>query len=90
MAEREAGMANFEAIFRIPPTHGLTIRYHSRGDGRPERWVHVEYDDRGQFVARYLSEASDTAVGQPTCRIEWQKFDAGDLLVASGDERIEH
>jgi hypothetical protein len=47
-------MASFEAIFRIPPTHVLTIRSHRRGDGRPERWVHVEYDDQGQFVARYV------------------------------------
>ena len=88
LAEREVEMASFEAIFRIPRTHVLTIRYHRRGDGRPERWVHVEYDDQGQFVARYVSEAPDSETGDPTCRIEWQKFAAGDLLIASGDDRI--
>ena len=88
LVEREVEMASFEAMFRIPPTHVLAIRYHRRGDGRPERWVHVEYDDQGQFVARYVSEVPDSEAGDPGRRIEWQKFAAGDLLIASGDEPI--
>ena len=77
-------MASFEAIFRIPPTHVLTIRFHRRGGGRPERWLHVEYDDQGQFVARYVSEVLGTEAGDTTCRLGWKKFDAAGLLVASG------
>jgi hypothetical protein len=82
-------MASFEAIFRIPPTHVLTIRFHRRGDGRPERCVHVEHDDQGQFVARYVSEALATAAGDPTCRMDWKKFDTGGVLIASGDDRLQ-
>jgi hypothetical protein len=86
LPERELQIACFEAIFRIPPIHALKLRFHSRGDMRPERWVHVEYDDQGQFVARY---ASDALADDPTCRIDWKKFDTGGLLIASGNDRLQ-
>jgi hypothetical protein len=48
----------------------------------PESWSHVEYDDRGQFVARYESRTHTNDEGR---RISdgWQKFVGG--VVASED-----
>jgi hypothetical protein len=46
---------SFETIYRIPSSHILKTKFHSYGGGVPDSWSHVEYDDRGQFVARYES-----------------------------------
>src|SRR5580692_7954867 len=46
-------MTKFEKIFSIPSSHVLETKFHSYGSGLPDRWIHVEYDDRGQFIARY-------------------------------------
>jgi|HubBroStandDraft_1064217.scaffolds.fasta_scaffold77865_2 hypothetical protein len=89
LPEREVRIASFEAIFRTPPTHALTLRFHSRGGMRPEKWVHVEYNDQGQFVARYVSEAVATSAVESTCRIDWKKYDAAGLLIASGEDRLQ-
>jgi hypothetical protein len=87
LPEHEARIACFEAMFRLPPTHVLKLRFHSRGDMPRERWVHVQHDDRGLVVARYVSEAV-TAVDS-TCRVDWKKFDTGGVLIASGEDRLQ-
>jgi hypothetical protein len=86
LPEHEVQITSFEAMFRIPPTHVLKLRFHSRGDMRPERWVHVRHDDRGQVVARYVSEAVATSAAGSTCRVDWKKFDTGGVLIASGED----
>ena len=78
-------MASLEELYRIPPSHVLKLKFHRHGGGRPERWVHVEYDDQGKFVARYKSQARSPP-GDGTPRVDWKKFDIGGMLVASGED----
>jgi len=77
-------MARFETLFRIPSTHFLKTKFHSYGGGVPETWSHEEYDEGGQFVARYESRAHQSYDG---IRISdgWKKFDIDSVLVASED-----
>jgi hypothetical protein len=58
-------------------------KFHSYGGGVPESWSHVEYDDRGQFVARYESRAHTNDGGRISDG--WKKFDIDGVLVASED-----
>jgi hypothetical protein len=75
-------MASFETIYRIPSSHVLKTKFHSYGGGVPDSWSHVEYDDGGQFVARYESRVYTSDDGG---RISdgWKKFDIDGVLVAS-------
>jgi hypothetical protein len=75
-------MASFEAAFRIPSAHVLKIKFHSYGGNRPEVWSHVEYDDNGQFVARYETRILRNEAGKPISDV-WKKFDINSVLVAS-------
>jgi len=77
-------MASFEEIFRIPPSHVLKTKFHSHGGDRTERWIHVEYDDGGQFVARYVSRGPAMYRGDLT-RAGWKKFDIDGRVVAAGE-----
>jgi hypothetical protein len=76
-------MASFETIYRIPSSHVLKTKFHSYGGGVPDSWSHEEYDDEGQFVARYESRAHMND-GRRTSD-GWKKFDLDDVLVASED-----
>jgi hypothetical protein len=78
-------MPSFETIFRIPSSHILKTKFHSYGGGVPETWNHVEYDDQGQFVARYEGRARTNDDGIRTSD-GWKKFDIDGVLVASGDD----
>jgi hypothetical protein len=71
-------------MYRIPPSHILKTKFHSYGGGVPESWVHVEYDDRGQFVARYEGRSHEDFSGVKTSD-GWEKFDIDGLLVAAGE-----
>jgi len=77
-------LESFETIYRIPPSHTLRTKFHSYGGGVPDSWSHVEYDDRGQFVARYESRAHTNYDGHRTSD-GWTKFDIDGVLVASED-----
>ena len=77
-------MASFETIYRIPSSHVLKTKFHSDGGGVPDSWSHVEYDDGGQFVARYESRAHTKYDGRRTSD-GWTKFDIDRVLVASED-----
>jgi hypothetical protein len=79
----EGEMASFETIFGIPPAHVLRTKYHSSGGGRPDSWVLEEYNDEGEFVARYECRTyTDDGI-----RISGglKKFDVDGVLVASED-----
>jgi hypothetical protein len=80
----EGKMASFETIYRIPSSHVLKTKFHSYGEGVPDSWSHVEYDDGGLFVALYESRARTNYDGG---RISdgWKKFDIDGVLVASED-----
>jgi hypothetical protein len=75
-------MTRFEKIFRIPSPHVLETKFHSYGSGLPDRWVHVEYDDRGQFIAQYESRAHINYDGVQISD-GWEKFDMDGVLIAS-------
>jgi hypothetical protein len=75
-------MTRFEKIFRIPSSHVLETKFHSYGSGLPDRWIHVEYDDRGQFIAQYESRAHTNCDGVQTSD-GWEKFDIDDVLITS-------
>ena len=74
-------MPSFETIFRIPSSHVLRTKFHSYGGGVPESWSHEEYDDGGEFVARYESWVHTNDAGVRTSDV-WKKFDFEDVLVA--------
>jgi hypothetical protein len=44
---------------------------------------------RSPVRAAGMSEALATAAGDPTCRMDWKKFDTGGVLIASGDDRLQ-
>lgn len=77
-------MASFEMIYRIRPSHVLKTKFHSYGGGMPDSWSHEEYDEQGQFVARYESRAY---TGHDGGQISdgWMKFDIDDVAMASED-----
>lgn len=75
-------MASFETIYRIPSSHILKTKFHTYGGGVPESWSHEEYDDGGEFVARYEGRAHINDDGVRTSD-SWKKFDFNDVLVAS-------
>jgi hypothetical protein len=75
---------NFEALFRVPPTHRLLpVRSRSRGGLlRAVYWEHEEYDASGRLIARYkcFDERNQTGV-----RLNgWHKYDLEGRLVEKG------
>jgi hypothetical protein len=74
----------FETIYRIPPSHILKTKFHSFGGGVPDSWSHVQYDDPGQFVARYEKQAHTNYDGLQTSD-GWKKLDIDGFLVAAED-----
>jgi YD repeat-containing protein len=82
-ASRE--VVNFEAIFRIPPTHRLlVVRSRSRGGlVSAVYWEHEEYDASGRLIAWYKSfeEVSPAGIQQRG----WCKYDGAGRLVAEAD-----
>jgi hypothetical protein len=72
---------NFEALFRVPPTHRLlTVRSRSRGGLlRAVYWEHEEYDTTGRQIARYkcFDERDQTGVRASG----WRKYDLEGRLV---------
>jgi hypothetical protein len=77
-------MPSFEQMYRIQPSHVLKIKFHSYGGGVPDSWIHVEYDDGGQFVARYDGRSHHNYDGVRTSD-GWEKFDIDGVLVGSGN-----
>jgi hypothetical protein len=72
---------NFEAVFRVAPSHHLVaVRSRTQGGATTSiLWEHEEYDTSGRLVARYKSFEHVNAAGESRCG--WQKFDtAGQLL----------
>ena len=79
-ASRE--VVNFEAFFRIPPTHRLlVVRSRCRGGlVSAVYWEHEEYDTTGRLIARYKSFEEVSPAGVQQCG--WYKYDANGRLVA--------
>ena len=77
---------NFEAIFRVPPTHRLVaVRSRSRaGIVAGTFWEHEEYDALGRLVARYES-FEETNPHSNVRRSGWRKYDVVGRLVAEGE-----
>ena len=77
---------NFEAIFRIPPTHRLiAVRSRSRaGIVGGTFWDHEEYDALGRLVARYESFEEQDPRGVHR-RSGWRKYDILGRLAAEGE-----
>ena len=82
-ASRE--VVNFEAFFRIPPTHRLlVVRSRSRGGlVSAVYWEHEEYDTAGQLIARYKSFEEISPAGVQQCG--WCKYDGHGRLLAEVD-----
>ena len=78
-------MGNFEAFFRIPPTHRLlVVRSRSRGGlVSAVHWEHEEYDTTGRLIARYKSFEEVSPAG--TQQRGWCKYDGNGHLVAEAD-----
>jgi hypothetical protein len=78
-------MDNFEAFFRIPPTHRLlVVRSSSRGGlVSAVYWEHEEYDTTGRLIARYKSFEEVSPAGAQRCG--WCKYDGNGRLVAEAD-----
>jgi hypothetical protein len=76
---------NFEAIFRIPPTHRfLVVRSRSRGGlFSAVYWEHEEYDTTGRLIARYKSFEEVSPAGVQQCG--WCKYDGNGRLLAEVD-----
>jgi hypothetical protein len=77
-------MASFETIYRIPSSHVLRTESHSRIGGVPDSRSHVEYDDRGHFVARDERRAHTNEDGRRSSD-GWKKFAIDGALVAFKD-----
>jgi hypothetical protein len=77
-------MASFETIYRIPSSHVLRTESHSYGDGVPDSSSHVEYDDRGQYVARNERRAHPNEDGRRSSDGR-KKFAIDRVLVAFKD-----
>ena len=77
---------NFEAVFRIAPTHQLVpVRSRSRaGILAGTFWDHEEYDAAGRLVARYASFEERSPCGDQR-RSGWRKYDLLGRLMAEGD-----
>jgi hypothetical protein len=82
-ASRE--VVNFEAIFRIPPTHRLlVVRSRSRGGlVSAVYWEHEEYDTTGRLIARYKSFEEVSPAG--TQQRGWCKYDGNGRLLSEAD-----
>jgi hypothetical protein len=82
-ASRE--VVNFEAFFRIPPTHRLlVVRSRSRGGlVSAVHWEHEEYDTTGRLIARYKSFEEISPAGVQQCG--WYKYDGNGRLPAEVD-----
>jgi hypothetical protein len=78
-------MVNFEAFFRIPPTHRLlVVRSRSRGGlVSAVYWEHEEYDTTGRMIARYKAFEEVSPAGVQQCG--WCKYDGNGRLVAQVD-----
>jgi hypothetical protein len=76
---------NFEAIFRIPPTHRfLVVRSRSRGGlFSAVYWEHEEYDTTGRLIARYKSFEEVSPAGVQQCG--WCKYDGNGRRVAEAN-----
>jgi hypothetical protein len=71
-------MASFQAVFCVPTDHRLElVKSRSRGGlFRGEYWVHEEFDENGNLVARYESfSESDPQTG--SAQNGWCRY-AGD------------
>ena len=78
-------MDNFEAFFRIPPTHRLLV-VRSRSWGglvSAVYWEHEEYDTTGRLIARYKSFEEISPAGVQQCG--WCKYDGNGRLLAEVD-----
>jgi hypothetical protein len=67
-------MPSFEAIFRVPVSHSLTlVRSRARGGlFRGEYWEHEEVDPTGKLVARY--ESFHELSGGGAAHSGWRKY----------------
>jgi hypothetical protein len=77
---------NFEAVFRIPPSHRLiAVRSRSRaGIVTGTSWDHEEYDALGRLVARYQS-FEETNPNSHARSSGWRKYDIVGRLIAEGE-----
>lgn len=77
---------NFEAIFRVPPSHRLEqVRSGARaGPVAATFWLHEEYDASGRLVARYESfREHDARTG--AVQSGWRKYAASGALLATSE-----